>query len=226
MKILAVSDVEIGFIYSPMISQRFSDIDLVISCGDLPYYYLEYILSTLNVPLYYVRGNHASRVEFGSFGERTHPWGAVDLHRRVVEDDTGLLLAGMEGCLMYNQGRYQYTQHEMWLNVLLMTPRLMLNKIRFGRYLDVFISHAPPWKINDMDDLPHQGFKAYRWLLKVFKPAIHLHGHIHLYRQDIPRVTSIDESDVVNVYGYYVLNLPTPLKRSWQKESLKPTEVK
>ena len=107
MKLLAVSDVESALIYSPMIVERFHDADLIISCGDLPYYYLEYIISMLNVPLYYVRGNHASRVEFGSTTNRTSPWGAVDLHERVLEDDSGLLLAGLEGCVAYNMGPYQ-----------------------------------------------------------------------------------------------------------------------
>ncbi len=51
MKILAVSDIELGYIYQPRISERFSDVDLIISCGDLPHYYLEYIVSMLNVPL-------------------------------------------------------------------------------------------------------------------------------------------------------------------------------
>ena len=82
MRILSVSDVEIGFIYSPMILERFQATDLIISCGDLPYYYLEYILTMLNVPLYYVRGNHASRVEFTSEGERSSPWGARNLNQR------------------------------------------------------------------------------------------------------------------------------------------------
>ncbi|MEM5776020.1 MAG: hypothetical protein AAGU05_13545, partial [Anaerolineaceae bacterium] len=63
MKILSISDVELGIIYSSQIAERFYDVDLVISCGDLPYYYLEYVISALNVPLYHVRGNHASKVE-------------------------------------------------------------------------------------------------------------------------------------------------------------------
>ena len=45
MRILSISDIEIGFIYSPMILERFQCIDMIISCGDLPYYYLEYIES-------------------------------------------------------------------------------------------------------------------------------------------------------------------------------------
>src|SRR5512146_2226703 len=115
MNILAVSDVEVGIIYSPQIGRRFAHINLAIGCGDLPYYYLEYIISTLDIPLYYVRGNHASQVEVSMNGERTEPWGAVDLHRRVVRDQaTGLLMAGIEGSIRYNYGDHQYTQGEMW----------------------------------------------------------------------------------------------------------------
>jgi predicted phosphodiesterase len=45
MKILAVSDIELGFIYNVQIAQRFKDVDMMISCGDLPYYYLEFMVS-------------------------------------------------------------------------------------------------------------------------------------------------------------------------------------
>ena len=95
MKILAVSDVENALLYSPMIMDRFQDVDLILSCGDLPYYYIEYMVSMLNVPCYFVRGNHANAREYGVAGTRKYPWGAVDVHHRCVEDDTGLLLAGL-----------------------------------------------------------------------------------------------------------------------------------
>jgi uncharacterized protein len=202
MKILAVSDTEIGFIYSPMVIDRFQDVDLVISCGDLPYYYLEYIVSTLNVPLYFVRGNHASKIEFGSAGSRTSPWGACDLHQRTLVDDTGLLLGGLEGCLRYNRGPFQYTQGDYWNKVFKLVPGLLINKLRKGRYLDIFVTHAPPWKVHDMDDLPHRGIKAFNWLIQVFKPVYHLHGHIHVYRRDTITQSLIGLTKVVNVYGY------------------------
>src|SRR5438105_4508518 len=32
--------------------------DLILACGDLPYGYLDFLVSTLNVPLLYVPGNH------------------------------------------------------------------------------------------------------------------------------------------------------------------------
>jgi Icc-related predicted phosphoesterase len=215
MKILGVSDIEIAFIYSQMVVERFSDIDIVISCGDLPYFYLEYIVSMLNVPLYFVRGNHANRVEIGVNTQRTSPWGAIDLHQRVIEDDSGLLLSGLEGCITYNEGPYQYTQGQYWNRVFRMVPRFMLNKARLGRYLDIFVSHAPPWKIHAMDDPAHLGVKAFNWLLKVFKPTFLLHGHIHVYKQDTITSTNVGPTKVLNVYGYRQLEIPFPAKRSW-----------
>lgn len=216
MKILAVSDAEIGFIYSPMICERFKDIDLVISCGDLPFFYLEYIVSMLNVPLYYVRGNHASKIEFTSSGtSKSSPWGAIDLNRRVHEDDTGVLLAGLEGCLLYNNGPYQYSQSEYWFKVFRLVPGLLINKARLGRYLDFFVTHAPPFGVHDMDDRPHQGIKAFNWLNRVFQPTYHLHGHIHVYRQDTITQTLVGSTKVTNVYGYREITFTTPAKRSW-----------
>jgi Icc-related predicted phosphoesterase len=210
MKILAVSDIELGFIYNTHIAERFGDVDLVISCGDLPYYYLEFIVSMLDKPLYFVRGNHASKTEFTTAGERSSPWGAANLHRRVVRDDSGLLLAGIEGSLQYNLGPYQYSQEAMWRMVLMMTPALFLNKLRHGRYLDIFVSHAPPWKIGDMDDLPHRGIKAFRWLIKTFRPAYHLHGHIHIYHSDRVEPVRVEKTWVLNTYGYREIEYQLP----------------
>ncbi len=58
MKVLLISDKVVEHIYSNAIAERMKDIDFVISCGDLPNYYLEFIVTTLNKPLYYVMGNH------------------------------------------------------------------------------------------------------------------------------------------------------------------------
>ncbi len=217
LHILGLSDIEIGFIYSPMVAERFQNIDLIISCGDLPYYYLEYIVSMLNVPMYYVRGNHASVVEITTAGERTSPWGATDLHQRVIEDDTGILLAGLEGSLQYNLGAYQYSQNQYWFKVFRLVPKLIINKLRFGRYLDIFVSHAPPWHIHDESDRPHQGIKAFNWLIDVFQPTYALHGHIHLYRSDAVTVTQVKQTRVVNVFGFKELEIDTPATRSRER---------
>lgn len=213
MKILAVSDVEVDLIYSPLVARRFNDVDLIIGCGDLPYYYLEYIISMLNRTLYYVNGNHAPwQGEEWHSQTRDHPWGGINLHGRVVRDCSGLLLAGVEGSIRYNKGPNQYTQSEMWARVLGLTPRLFINRMLYGRYLDIFVTHAPCWLIHDKDDLPHHGIKAFRWLLKVFKPAYHLHGHIHTYLQYDITETKFYDTQVVNVYGYKQIDLQLPRK--------------
>ena len=201
MKILCISDKVEDLVYSTRAKDRFEDIDLVISCGDLPYYYLEFITDALQKPVYYVRGNHANKVEYSSAGPKTEPMGCIDLDRRVVNLG-GLLIAGFEGSLRYKPGPFMYSQGQMWMHVLRMIPQLLLNRIRYGRYLDILVTHAPPFEVQDRNDLPHQGFKAYRWFLNVFKPALHFHGHIHLYANNDPWMTTFGHTRVINAYGF------------------------
>lgn len=207
MKILSLSDVEVGFIYSPAVKKYFEDVDLVIGCGDLSYYYLEYIISNLDIPLYFVRGNHARAVEYGCSSQRNHPWGGVDLHCRAIKDEKGVIMAGIEGCIRYNRGPYQYTPSEMWWMVWKLVPSFFANKTMYGRFLDIFVTHAPLWGIHDRDDLPHQGIKAFNWLVKVFQPIIHLHGHIHIYFPNETTVSRVDKTLVVNTYGYRLTSI-------------------
>lgn len=204
LNLLGVSDRIVEVIYSPEIQRRFASADLVISCGDLPYYYLDYIISSLNVPLFFVRGNHANLIEYGERGPRRAPLIGTNLHRETIKHQ-GLLLAGIEGSLRYNQGTFQYSQAEMWEHALTLAPRLLLNRLIHGRALDILVTHAPPWGINDQPDPAHQGIKAFRWLLEVFKPALHLHGHIHLYSPLMTSETSYRRTRVINVYGYRLL---------------------
>ena len=209
MKILTLSDVVLETVYGPQVRTRFRDVDLVVCCGDLPYYYIEYVISNLDKPTFFVRGNHAHAMEYSELGGRSEPHGGIDLHRRVI-CHRGLLLAGIEGSLRYNYGPFQYSQGEMFAFILGMVPELLLNKLRFGRYLDLFVTHAPPVGIHDMPDLPHRGVKAFRWVLKVFKPAYHFHGHIHVYNSATPVKTLFDQTWVVNAYGYRVLAVDLP----------------
>ncbi len=201
MKILSISDVLIPQIYTPQVRLRFPDVDLIISCGDLPYYYQDYISTLLNVPLFFVRGNHDPRVEYGERVNRTGPEGGINLHRQVVYYH-GLILAGVEGSLRYKSGDYQYTQAEMWQHVWALVPGLLRNRAIHGRYLDIFVSHAPPRNVHDRLDFVHQGVDAFRWLIRVFQPAYHFHGHIHLYRPDEEVETLVGKTRVINTYGF------------------------
>lgn len=200
-KVLSLSDKKVEVIYSKGVKDRFSDVDLILGCGDLSYSYMEYVVSMLDVPLYYVRGNHSHMIEHTISGPKTRPQGGIDIHRRV-DNYQGVIIAGVEGSLRYRKGPFQYSQFEMWKHVFGITPALIMNRMLYGRYLDIFISHAPPWGIHDKPDLPHQGIKAFRWLLDTFKPRYHFHGHIHVYRQYTQTITQYKATTVVNTYGY------------------------
>lgn len=201
LRALSLSDVIVQFIYSPHVRQRFNSVDLVIGCGDLPYYYLEFVISMLDVPLFYVRGNHDKPVEYSLSGQRQGPIGGIDLHRRTIAHK-GALFAGVEGSLRYRPGEYQYSQGEMWGHVISLFPGLLKNKLKYGRYLDIFVTHAPSQGIHDCSDLAHQGINAFRWFVDVFKPKYHIHGHIHIYRPDAVMETQFNNTLVINTFGH------------------------
>lgn len=210
MKILAIADKVAELIYGPNIRKYFGDVDLVVSCGDLPYDYLEYIVTILAVPVFFVRGNHDREWEQEATGVvRAQPGGCVDLDRRVLEH-RGLLLAGLEGSLRYKPGPFQYSEPEMRLRSMLLWPRLWLNRLRTGRYLDVLVTHAPPQGIHDRQDLCHHGFQSLVRFMECFHPRCLIHGHIHLYGHDQRWRSTYRSTEVINAYGYRVLEIGVP----------------
>jgi len=206
VKILAVSDVESQYIYRNIGGDALQDIGFIISCGDLPYHYLEYMISLSNKDLYFVKGNHAPKTEIGDISQSSGPLGARNLHLNVLRTKEGISLAGIEGSLTYNYGAHQYSQSQMWQFVFRLVPTLFLNYMRYNRFVDIFVTHAPAWHINDQPDLPHQGIKAFRWFLEVFRPKYHLHGHVRDYLQKSNVRTSFEGTEVINVTGYQVIN--------------------
>ena len=207
MKILAISDQEDPQIYSSSLAERHGDVKFVISCGDLSYLYLEYILTVLNRPLYFVHGNHDPAQELNLGDPRPYPFGAEDLHRKNLRKH-GLTLAGVEGSVLYNRRTpYQYSQSVMWNHVFSLVPGMFINKIRFGRFLDIFVTHAPPRGVHEGSDWTHQGIKAFRWLIDSFKPFYHLHGHIHYYHPDDKSISQVGKTIVINAYRSQIINL-------------------
>jgi len=227
MKILAVSDEVCEAIYTPTLKRKYPDVDLVVGCGDLPYYYLEFIVNALDVPLYYVHGNHDRHAQYMSDGRTVYrAEGCVEIDDRTATVPVGpaaasqpaagspktpaaagpvLLLGGLGGCLRYNnEGQHQYTQEEMHLRAFRLTPALAANRLRYGRYLDIMVTHAPPRGIHDRPTRAHTGIDAFLWLMRMFRPRYLLHGHTHRYRQDVPPMSHYLETDVLNVYPYRV----------------------
>jgi uncharacterized protein len=221
MRILTVSDKVEPVLYSPYLRERVGQIDLVLACGDLPYYYLEYIVDTLDVPLFFVHGNH-DKVTPAPEGQEvfTSPaalgW-AVNLHGRSVLYK-GLLLAGMEGSPVYNPGApFQYGSADVFWQMLGMAPGLWLNRLQHGRFLDILITHAPPRGIHDDKDIAHRGFEGYLAFLQRYRPLLMVHGHQHIYNRNEIAQTDYSSTCIINTYGYRVLELePRPTGRGWQ----------
>jgi Icc-related predicted phosphoesterase len=212
-RILTLSDKVEPLLYGPGLKRVVGDVDLVLSCGDLPDYYLDYVVSMLNVPCYFVHGNHAQGAEFRCRDpeqlEKEHKGlpSACNVSDRVVCEG-GLLIAGLDGSMRYNRNpRYQYTEGQMCRRVLRMVPLLLWNRLRHGRYLDILMTHAPPFGIHHGPDLCHRGFRAFLPFMRWFRPRFLVHGHTHVYRSDEVTTTLYQDTKVINSYGYRIVEV-------------------
>ncbi|MCX8028463.1 MAG: metallophosphoesterase [Brevinematales bacterium] len=224
MRILCVSDVVDKYIYNSDSSGRIKP-DLIISCGDLPQDYLEFLMSKFNVPLLFVQGNHddyqinsipniegtlnlisSSRFDFSSNHDYHKTFAGIEIDRKIVHFN-GYTILGFEGCNKYNNGKHQYTQKEMSKRVKSTYWKIMLNKLRNKSYIDIVVTHAPPYGIHDKQDIVHTGFKAFLELMDKFKPKYLLHGHTHIYDNRENRIFDYKGTKVINCYGYYILDI-------------------
>lgn len=206
MKILAVSDQVVDRIYTLASAGHFQGVELILGCGDLPYNYLEYLVTVLNKPMFYVPGNHDP--VFNLNDVRSKAEGGTNLDLRTV-CHKNFLIGGFGGSIRYRpDGTNQYTQWDAYLRAFNMLPRLILNRIRYGRALDILISHSPSFGIHDDTDPAHNGLKALNWLIRVAKPRYHFHGHTHFYRNNIAEFDStFGTTRVINVYPYKVIEI-------------------
>jgi uncharacterized protein len=214
MRILCVSDQVDPLVYSPRMRERFKDVDLVLSAGDLPPEYLGFITSMLNVDLVYVMGNHDVS-ELESRGMRR--WldgdkeavdastGAIDSGFKIKRAE-GLIILGLPGSMRYNKGPNQYSERAMARRLALLVPRLLFNRLFYGRAVDLVLTHASPQGIHDRDDPCHRGFRCFLWLMRAFKPRWLVHGHIHLYDLADVRISEYCETTVINAFGHWILD--------------------
>lgn len=195
MKILLIADIPSPSLYESYNADLFQDVDMVVSCGDLPLYYLEFIVSTLNVPCFYVPGNHDTCFT-------THPppgWRPLD---GQVINFNGITMMGLGGSGRYKPGPFQYSELEMRRRFLLLKPVIWWRKST----IDIFVSHAPAYKLGDLDALPHKGFKVFRSILDSYKPKYHLHGHVHLNYSAHPRIRQYKATQIINGYQYHLFD--------------------
>ncbi|HSO13213.1 MAG TPA: metallophosphoesterase [Anaerolineales bacterium] len=206
MKILAVSDEVVERLYSLCNNGHFNDVELIIGCGDLPYPYLENIVTFLNIPLLYVPGNHDP--DYFPEDSKSYVEGGSNLDQKLIRLKT-FLIGGLGGCIQYRpDGTNQYTQTGAHFRAFRMLPRLLMNRINYGRYMDILITHSPPFGIHDEDTQAHRGLKAINWLIRVAKPRYHFHGHTHFYRRNLGESESTYRgTKIINVHPYKVLDV-------------------
>jgi Icc-related predicted phosphoesterase len=196
MKILSISDMVVPELSEQFDARQFDGVELVLSCGDLPPEYLASIRERLDVPLYYVRGNHDIRYQ------NSPPVGCLDIHQRWITFK-GLRIMGLEGSRWYNGGPIQYRDYQMGRMIWRMTPGLW-----FKGGVDIVITHAPPRHIHDAEDRCHRGFDSFLKFINRFKPRYFIHGHIHAYITDpSQRVTLVGNTNVINTFAYHLLEV-------------------
>lgn len=199
MKILTISDNVLATLENrENLVRNYGDVQAVVSCGDMPIPYLEFITDALCVPLLYVRGNHDVHYTADEPG-------GENLHGRVTAFG-GLLWAGLEGCIRYNREPIQYTQSEMYRLVLALYPTVLLAQLRYNRRLDVMVTHSPPRHIHDLPDRAHIGFSAFRLLMRLYRPRYLLHGHVDTHGGQKTQ-THFMETTVININPSKVLTL-------------------
>lgn len=193
MKILVVSDVVSPSLYEHFDRERLEGVGMVISCGDLKPDYLEFIVSMLNVPCFCVPGNH------DHYYADKKPQGWQSLDGRIITYQ-GISILGLGGCMRYKPGPFQYSEFEMRRRLLLLKPKLWLQKKR----LDILVTHAPAYQLGDMSEQPHQGYRVFREILDVYRPKYFLHGHVHMSYQQGPRLRQYEATTIINGYQHYL----------------------
>ncbi len=225
MQILAIADTEERSLWehwSKDTAERFSDVGLILSAGDLRAEYLEFLVTMLNVPLVYVRGNHD-----GVF-EKSPPGGCIDADGMIVEvqcpekggaqgyklGEEGLRtvrILGLGGSMRYISGaRDMYTEREMTRRLVKASLSLASDRLKGKGDFDILLTHAPCRGYGDMEDIPHQGFQCFNSLLERCKPKYHVYGHVHKEYSAYGFQMMIEHpsgTTLVNASGYQLIEL-------------------
>ncbi|MCD8045668.1 MAG: metallophosphoesterase [Clostridiales bacterium] len=196
MKIMAIADRESPALWNHYNENRLTDTDLIVSCGDLDPRYLSFLVTSANVPILYVHGNHDHCYD------RIAPDGCICIDDRVFLYN-GVRFLGLGGCVPYKEGAYMYTEAQMRRRI----RKVALQIRRYGGF-DVLVTHAPLRGIGDADDAPHRGYEAFFPLLEKYRPAYMLHGHVHMqYDYTLKRENSYLDTKIINAYEKYFLEI-------------------
>ncbi len=193
-------------LYNTKVAEYFRDVEMILSCGDLPYEYLEFLVTLMNIPLLYVPGNHDPAYNENNKDTIAQGGENIDLKVKSIK---GVNIAGVGGSIRYRPGvPNQYSQSQMYSRMTGFIPKLLWHLPRHGNVLDILVAHSPPRGIHDDDDAAHIGFSAFTDFIKTFKPRYFLHGHTAVYKSNIVSpVTKVGNTSVINVYPYRIIEI-------------------
>ena len=188
--------------WSDQTKETLSDIKLILSAGDLDADYLEFLVTMLNVPLVYVRGNHDT-----SYDDKP-PEGCMNADGRIVEA-SGFRILGLGGSMRYKPGASDmYTEFEMKCRMLALYPRLAAAKLSGKGTIDILLTHAPCKGYGDMEDPAHTGFECFNSLHMMCRPGLHCFGHVHEEYGSFRRLQKhASGADLINASGHYIYEL-------------------
>jgi predicted phosphohydrolase len=211
VRALVVADEVVEQLYD--VSVRRYRPDLVLAAGDLPWAYLEFLSSALDVPIVFVPGNHDAAIPSVRRGlgggltaaglpcDAPRPHGCLNADGRVL-DVAGLRIAGLGGCVRYNDGPHQYTQKQYRRRA----RRLVRQVARAGGDVDVLLTHAPPLGLGDEPDPCHVGVEAMHEVLADVEPTWQLHGHVHPYGHPRPD-RAVGRTTIRNVVTWTLMDI-------------------
>ena len=137
--------------YSPTKTQG---VDVIFACGDMKKEYLEFLVTVVNRPLFYVRGNHDEHLH------ENPPEGCICVEDDVI-DFHGMRILGLGGSMRYGVSSDMYTEKQMAKRI----QKLRL-KVKLMNGFDILLAHAPAHGHGDLPDIPHQGFECFNQLLE------------------------------------------------------------
>ena len=160
------------------------NVDLSISCGDLPDFLILDVAKKCHCrEIFAVKGNHDSSGPFQT--------PIRDLHLNVFQL-RNVKFGGFCGAWKYKpRGNYLFEDNEVEKHLSNFPP------------VDIFIAHNSPRLVHDRDDEVHIGFAAFNHYVERAKPKFMLHGHQHENIESRIGITRI-----IGTYGHRMLVVP------------------
>jgi Icc-related predicted phosphoesterase len=206
VRLLAIADE----VHESLWGETLTDLrpDVIVSCGDLPFEYLENLVSRTDKPLLYVPGNHDPELRPSTLysgmsvrDDGVGPLGCESIDGRIVEA-SGLRFAGLGGSIRYRPGPNQFTQRQFARRAFGLRLRAWLRRQR----VDVLVTHSPPAGYGDSDDPPHRGFTSLVGLTRRLAPRLLIHGHVNHYGPKAGEPT-IGPTRIVNAIPFKLIEL-------------------